>query len=76
MKSKTAEYLDYPYDRLQVGGGRIYFENLSDETEIQSCVNDEYSQRKYTGWGMYIVTGIFTQGKRAGRFMSRQMQKR
>ena len=53
MKSKTAEYLDYPYDRLQWAGEEYIFENLSDETEIKSCDNDEYSQEEVY-WMGYV----------------------
>lgn len=53
MKSETAEYLDYPYDRLQWAGEEYIFENLSDETEIKSGDNTEYSQEEVY-WMGYV----------------------
>lgn len=53
MKSETAEYLDYPYDRLQWAGEEYIFENLSDETEIKSGNNAEYSQEEVY-WMGYV----------------------
>ena len=67
MKSKTAEYLDYPYDRLQWAGEEYIFENLSDETEIKSCDNDEYSQEEVYWMGYVYRYWHFYTGEKSGQ---------
>ena len=61
MNSKTCEFLDMPYDRLQWAGEEYILENLLDETAIESG-GEQYSKESlfwigyvYRYW--HLLTG-------------------
>lgn len=52
MNSKTCEYLDMPYDRLQWAGEEYILENLLDETPVKSACSNFYSEELF--WAGYV----------------------
>ena len=52
MDSKTCEYLDMPYDRLQWAGEEYILENLLEETVVQSA--GEQFRKEEMFWAGYV----------------------
>jgi len=52
MNSKTCEFLDLPYDRLQWAGEEYILENLLDETEVRPV--GELYNREELFWAGYV----------------------
>ena len=52
MDSKTCEYLDMPYDRLQWAGEEYILENLLEETVVQSA--GEQFKKEEMFWAGYV----------------------
>jgi len=52
MNSKTCEFLDLPYDRLQWAGEEYILENLLEETNVQPVGEKYYKEELY--WAGYV----------------------
>ena len=52
MNSKTCEYIDLPYDRLQWAGEEYILENLLDEIEVRQ-VGEKYGKEELF-WAGYV----------------------
>ena len=52
MNSKTCEFMDLPYDRLQWAGEEYILENLLEETDVQP-VGEKYNKEELF-WAGYV----------------------
>ena len=62
MNSKTCEFLDLPYDRLQWAGEEYILENLLDESAVKKASEENFSSEEafwtgYTYRYWHLMTG-------------------
>ena len=74
MNSKTCEYLDLPYDRLQWAGEEYILEDLLDETAVNP-VGEQYSKEELF-WAGYVYRYWHLLTGESGRDIYRQAKAR